>query len=46
MGWSDTFVETLKNNDIAHWAERFIATLMRPPRNANWPFGLDLAVGS
>jgi trehalose 6-phosphate synthase len=29
--------ETLLHNDIAHWAERFIATLMRPPR-ADWPF--------
>ncbi len=37
--------ETLTHNDIAHWAERFIATLMRPPRNSNWPFDLDLAVG-
>jgi trehalose 6-phosphate synthase len=32
--------DTLVRNDIAHWAERFIATLTRPPRVANWPFGL------
>jgi trehalose-6-phosphate synthase len=31
--------ETLVRNDIAHWAERFIATLSRP-RAASWPFGL------
>ena len=31
---------TLMQNDIAHWAERFITTLTRPPRVANWPFGL------
>jgi trehalose 6-phosphate synthase len=37
--------ETLTRNDIAHWAERFIATLAQPPRLANWPFGLDTAVG-
>jgi trehalose 6-phosphate synthase len=36
---------TLLHNDIAHWAERFIATLTRPPRNATWPFGLAQAVG-
>jgi trehalose 6-phosphate synthase len=36
--------ETLTQNDIAHWAERFIATLSRP-RAANWPFGLSAAVG-
>ena len=30
--------ETLLQNDIAHWAERFIATLTRPTRNADWPF--------
>jgi trehalose 6-phosphate synthase len=35
--------ETLMQNDIAHWAERFITTLTRPPRVANWPFGLGLA---
>jgi trehalose 6-phosphate synthase len=34
---------TLTHNDIAHWAERFIATLTRPPRNSAWPFGLGLA---
>jgi trehalose 6-phosphate synthase len=32
---------TLLHNDIAHWAERFIATLMRPPR-ADWPFPLTV----
>jgi trehalose 6-phosphate synthase len=37
--------ETLTRNDIAHWAERFITTLAHPPRLANWPFGLDAAVG-
>ena len=26
--------QTLLHNDIAHWAERFIATLTRPPRAA------------
>jgi trehalose 6-phosphate synthase len=35
--------ETLTQNDIAHWAERFLATLTRPPRAAAWPFGLGLA---
>ena len=30
------------HNDIAHWAERFIATLTRP-RVANWPFDLGAA---
>jgi trehalose 6-phosphate synthase len=34
--------ETLVRNDIAHWAERFIATLTRP-RVANWPFDLGAA---
>ena len=38
-----TMLEVLTKNDIAHWAERFIATLMRPQRNSSWPF--DLAVG-
>jgi len=37
--------ETLTQNDIAHWAERFITTLAQPPRLATWPFGLDTAVG-
>jgi trehalose 6-phosphate synthase len=32
--------ETLLHNDIEHWAERFIATLTRPPRNADWAFPL------
>jgi trehalose 6-phosphate synthase len=31
--------DTLLKNDIAHWAERFLATLTRP-RATNWPFGL------
>ena len=31
--------QTLVGNDIAHWAERFIAALTRP-RAANWPFML------
>ena len=35
--------DVLTSNDIAHWAERFIATLMRPPRSAAWPFGLGAA---
>jgi len=35
--------DTLMQNDIAHWAERFLATLTRPPRTAAWPFGLGLA---
>jgi trehalose 6-phosphate synthase len=34
--------ETLVRNDIAHWAERFLATLARP-RRPNWPFGLEAA---
>ena len=34
--------DTLVRNDIAHWAERFIATLTRP-RVANWPFDLGAA---
>ncbi len=38
-----TLFDVLTRNDIAHWAERFIATLMRQPRNSSWPF--DLAVG-
>ncbi|HMK81120.1 MAG TPA: alpha,alpha-trehalose-phosphate synthase (UDP-forming) [Xanthobacteraceae bacterium] len=29
--------ETLLNNDIAHWAERFLSVLTRPPRAASWP---------
>ena len=33
-----TMFETLTRNDIAHWAERFIATLTRP-RAESWPFG-------
>ena len=33
-----TMYATLLHNDIAHWAERFIATLTRPPRGADWPF--------
>ena len=31
--------ETLVRNDIAQWAERFIATLTRP-RAESWPFDL------
>jgi len=34
--------ETLVRNDIAHWAERFIATLTRR-RAASWPFDLGTA---
>jgi trehalose 6-phosphate synthase len=34
---------TLLHNDIDRWAERFIATLTRPPRAANWPFSVNLA---
>ena len=37
--------EVLTRNDIQHWTERFIATLTRPPRAANWPFGLGAAAG-
>jgi trehalose 6-phosphate synthase len=33
----------LTKNDIAHWAERFLETLVRPPRASNWPFARDLA---
>jgi len=36
--------ETLLQNDIAHWAERFITTLNRPPRVANWPFPMGGAL--
>ena len=32
---------TLLNNDIDRWAERFIATLTRPPRTSTWPFPTD-----
>jgi trehalose 6-phosphate synthase len=38
----DAMYATLLNNDIAHWAERFIATLTRP-RAASWPFGINAA---
>jgi len=34
---------TLLNNDIDRWAERFIATLTRPPRASTWPFPTDAA---
>jgi len=34
--------QTLVNNDIARWAERFIAALTRP-RVARWPFDLGAA---
>jgi trehalose 6-phosphate synthase len=37
--------DTLVANDISHWAERFIATLTRPPRSQAWPFGLEAAGG-
>ncbi len=40
-----TLFETLIHNDIAHWAERFIATLTRPPRASNWPFMRGAAAG-
>jgi trehalose 6-phosphate synthase len=30
--------DVLSRNDIQHWADRFITTLTRPPRTANWPF--------
>jgi trehalose-6-phosphate synthase len=36
-------LKTLTQNDIAHWAERFIATLTRPPRASAWPFEMGLA---
>jgi trehalose 6-phosphate synthase len=32
---------TLLHNDIDRWAERFIATLTRPPRASTWPFPTD-----
>ncbi|MBV8838530.1 MAG: alpha,alpha-trehalose-phosphate synthase (UDP-forming) [Alphaproteobacteria bacterium] len=35
--------DTLLHNDIAHWAERFLSVLARPPRAANWPFSLSVA---
>jgi trehalose 6-phosphate synthase len=28
-------------NDIAHWAERFLATLTRPVRESGWPFDVS-----
>jgi trehalose 6-phosphate synthase len=34
--------EILLRNDIAHWAERFLATLTRP-RRPSWPFGIEAA---
>ena len=36
-----TLLETLTRNDIAHWAERFIATLTRPRRASSWPLGIE-----
>jgi trehalose 6-phosphate synthase len=30
--------QTLLHNDIANWADRFLAALLRPPRNLDWPF--------
>jgi trehalose 6-phosphate synthase len=33
----------LTKNDIAHWAERFLETLTRPPRASNWRMLLDMA---
>jgi trehalose 6-phosphate synthase len=38
-----TLFATLLANDIAHWAERFIATLARPQRAFEWPFGMAAA---
>ena len=38
-----TLLETLTRNDIAHWAERFIATLTRPRRASSWPLGIEAA---
>jgi trehalose-6-phosphate synthase len=32
----------LTKNDIAHWAERFLETLTRPPRTSKWPVALDM----
>jgi len=37
---------TLVRNDIAHWAERFIATLTLPPRNVDWPFPTGAGVAA
>ena len=39
----EAMLKTLTQNDIAHWAERFIATLTRPPRASAWPFEMGLA---
>jgi trehalose 6-phosphate synthase len=38
-----TLFDTLMHNDIAHWAERFIATLASPRRAFDWPFGMAAA---
>jgi len=35
--------DTLLHNDIAHWADRFLSVLARPPRAANWPFSVTRA---
>ena len=34
--------DVLLHNDIAHWAERFLAMLTRP-RRPSWPFGMEAA---
>jgi trehalose 6-phosphate synthase len=39
----EAMLKTLTQNDIAHWAERFIVTLTRPPRASAWPFEMGLA---
>jgi trehalose 6-phosphate synthase len=38
-----TLYDTLLHNDIAHWAERFIATLASPQRAFEWPLGMAAA---
>jgi len=35
-----TMYETLLQNDIARWAERFLSALTRP-RRPSWPFGIE-----
>jgi trehalose 6-phosphate synthase len=38
-----SLLAVLSKNDIAHWAERFLETLTRPPRASNWRTLLETA---
>jgi trehalose 6-phosphate synthase/phosphatase len=38
-----SLLAVLTKNDIAHWAERFLETLTRPPRASQWPMLFDVA---